>query len=171
MGAVSAASAAEQNVLAMASWNPAASRVRRTVDSASAQGSALHAFAECGQRVGEAVVAVDAGDFFDEVDFAFEVETPAGKRAHLPFGACADGVKPQPSPVSTDSTVAAVMPSLSSVVPRMRCTSLRASATGGRFAVRASSAGTRDVDEIAFDVAAVGEQDAADDGRGDWERR
>ena len=43
-------------------------------------GQRLHAFAECGQRVGEAVVAVDAGDFFDEVDFAFEVEAPAGKR-------------------------------------------------------------------------------------------
>ena len=35
---------------------------------------------ECGgERVGEAVVAVDAGDFFDEVDFAFEVETPGGE--------------------------------------------------------------------------------------------
>ena len=31
------------------------------------------------QRVGEAVVAVDAGYFFDEVDLAFEIETPAGQ--------------------------------------------------------------------------------------------
>ena len=66
-------------MLAMASWNPAESRVRRTVDSLSAHGNALYAFAEGGQRVGEAVVAVDAGDLFDEVDFAFEVEAPAGK--------------------------------------------------------------------------------------------
>ncbi len=38
---------------------------------------------------------------------------------------------------------------------------------GGRSAVRASHAGNANVDEIAFDVAAVGEQDAADEGRGD----
>src|SRR6185312_1872605 len=35
---------------------------------------------EGGQRVLEAVVAVDAGDFFDEVDFALEVESPAWER-------------------------------------------------------------------------------------------
>ncbi len=39
----------------------------------------LHAFAECGKRVSEAVVSVDARDFFDEIDFAFEVEAPTGK--------------------------------------------------------------------------------------------
>ena len=49
---------------------------------ASAQGKRLHAFAEGGQRVGEAVVAVDAGDFFNEVDFAFEIEAPAGQGVH-----------------------------------------------------------------------------------------
>ena len=32
-----------------------------------------------GERVGEAVVAVDAGDLFDEVDLALEVETPGGE--------------------------------------------------------------------------------------------
>ena len=32
-----------------------------------------------GEGVGEAVVAVDSGDFFDEVDLAFEVETPGGE--------------------------------------------------------------------------------------------
>jgi hypothetical protein len=32
-----------------------------------------------GQGVGEAVVAVDAGYLFDEVDFALEVETPGGE--------------------------------------------------------------------------------------------
>jgi len=35
--------------------------------------------AGCGEGVGEAVVAVDAGDFFDEVDLALEVETPGGE--------------------------------------------------------------------------------------------
>ena len=39
-GAVKAASAAEQKVLAMASWNPADNKVRRTAASLSAQGSA-----------------------------------------------------------------------------------------------------------------------------------
>ena len=29
-----------------------------------------------GKGVGETVVAEDAGDFFDEIDFALEVETP-----------------------------------------------------------------------------------------------
>ena len=33
----------------------------------------------CGEGVGEAVVAVDAGDLFDEVDLALEVETPGGE--------------------------------------------------------------------------------------------
>ena len=42
-------------------------------------GQRLYAFAECGKRVGEAVVAVDAGDFFDEIYFAFEIETPTGE--------------------------------------------------------------------------------------------
>ena len=32
-----------------------------------------------GEGVGEAVVAVDAGDLFDEVDLALEVETPGGE--------------------------------------------------------------------------------------------
>ncbi len=41
----------------------------------------FYSFAECGKRVGEAVVAVDAGDFFDEVDFAFEIEAPTGKNS------------------------------------------------------------------------------------------
>ena len=41
-------------------------------------GQRLHAFAKGGQRVGEAVVAVDARDFFNEVDFAFEIEAPTG---------------------------------------------------------------------------------------------
>ena len=40
----------------------------------------LHAFAECGKGVGEAVVAVDARDLFDEVDFALEIEAPTGKQ-------------------------------------------------------------------------------------------
>ncbi len=40
----------------------------------------FYALAECGEGVGEAVVAVDAGDFFDEIDFALEVEAPAGER-------------------------------------------------------------------------------------------
>jgi hypothetical protein len=35
------------------------------------------AFAELRQRVGEAVVAVDARDFFDEIDLALEIEPPA----------------------------------------------------------------------------------------------
>ena len=39
----------------------------------------LYAFAERGQSVGEAVVAVDACDFFNEVDFAFEIEAPTGE--------------------------------------------------------------------------------------------
>ena len=41
---------------------------------------------ERGKRIAEAVVAVDAGDFFDEVDFALEVETPAGQRTAWPAG-------------------------------------------------------------------------------------
>ena len=32
-----------------------------------------------GKRVGETVVAVDAGHLFDQVDLAFEVETPRGE--------------------------------------------------------------------------------------------
>jgi hypothetical protein len=32
-----------------------------------------------GESVGEAVIAVDAGDLFDEVDLALEVETPGGE--------------------------------------------------------------------------------------------
>jgi hypothetical protein len=32
-----------------------------------------------GESVGEAIVAVNAGDLFDEVDLALEVETPGGE--------------------------------------------------------------------------------------------
>ena len=32
-----------------------------------------------GKRVGEAVVSVDAGDFFDQIDLTLEVETPGGQ--------------------------------------------------------------------------------------------
>jgi hypothetical protein len=32
-----------------------------------------------GESVGEAIVAVDAGNLFDEVDLALEVETPGGE--------------------------------------------------------------------------------------------
>ena len=48
-----------------------------------------------------------------------------------------------PSALSTPSTVAAVIPSSSTVLPRMRCTSLSFDATGLRRAVRSSMAGTR----------------------------
>ena len=39
-----------------------------------------HRAGEAGQRVGEAVVAVDARDLFDEVDLALEIEPPARQR-------------------------------------------------------------------------------------------
>ena len=39
----------------------------------------LDAFAECRQRVGKSVVAVDARNLFNQVDFAFEIETPTGE--------------------------------------------------------------------------------------------
>ena len=39
----------------------------------------MNAFAERGESVGEPVVAVDAGYFFDEIDFAFEIETRTGQ--------------------------------------------------------------------------------------------
>ena len=42
-------------------------------------GQGADAFAECGEGVGEAVVTVDAGDLFDEVDFAVEIEAPTGQ--------------------------------------------------------------------------------------------
>ncbi len=114
-----------------------------------------HAFAECGQRVGEAVVSVDARDFFNEVDLALEIEPPTWQR-DLPCSLAlrrTAASSPQPRAVSTFSTVAAVMPSGSMVVPRMRCTSLSASAMGLRLAVRASSGGNAHIDEIAFDVS------------------
>src|ERR1700739_774656 len=53
-------------------------------------GQCFYAFAEGGKRVGEAVVAVDAGNFFDEIDFALEVEAPAWQ-AHMPYE-CLGGV-------------------------------------------------------------------------------
>ena len=39
-----------------------------------------HAFAEFGQRVGKAVVTVNARHLFDEIDLAFEIEPPTGQR-------------------------------------------------------------------------------------------
>ena len=41
-----------------------------------------------GEGVGEAVVAVDAGYFFDEVDLALEVETPGGEFYFEGAGEC-----------------------------------------------------------------------------------
>ena len=32
-----------------------------------------------GEGIGKAVVAIDAGNLFDQVDFAFEIEAPAGQ--------------------------------------------------------------------------------------------
>ena len=95
------------------------------------------------QRVGKPVVAVDARNFFNQIDLALQIEPPARQR-HLPaLRACCTAVQLTRSPdaVSTPSTVAAVIPSGSTVVPSIRCTSLSASATGSRFAVRASICG------------------------------
>ncbi len=50
----------------------------RTAASLAAVGWAMTGSAR-GEGVGEAVVAVDAGDFFDEVDLALEVEAPGGE--------------------------------------------------------------------------------------------
>jgi hypothetical protein len=48
-------------------------------DSAAAVGQLADRSGEGWKRVGEAVVAVDAGDLFDEIDFALQVEPPAGE--------------------------------------------------------------------------------------------
>ncbi len=70
--------------------SPSPSRLVRTVDSFSAHGEFDDRSGEkVGQRVLEAVVAVDAGDFFDEVDLAFEVEAPAWQRDLIIGCACA----------------------------------------------------------------------------------
>ena len=82
-GAVKAASAAEQKVLAIASWNPADKQSAADSGFALGPGQRLHAFAEGGQSIGEAVVAVNARDFFDQIDLALQVEPPTGQR-HLP---------------------------------------------------------------------------------------
>ena len=64
-------------VLEMDSLKPRARRRVRTAASLAAVGWAMTGGS--GQGVGEAVVAVDAGDFFDEVDLALEVEAPGGE--------------------------------------------------------------------------------------------
>ena len=79
-GAVRAASAAEQKVLAMASWKPAVEKRAAHDGFGFGPGQRANAFTEGGQRVGETVVAVDARDLFDEIDFALEVEAPTGQR-------------------------------------------------------------------------------------------
>ncbi len=48
-------------------------------------GQRFHALPERRKRVCKSVVAVDACDFFDEVDFGFKIETPAGE-GDLPCG-------------------------------------------------------------------------------------
>jgi len=53
------------------------------------------------------------------------------------------GARPHPRPVRTLSTAEAVIPSGSTVVPRIRWTSLRARLMGLRFAVRSSIPDTR----------------------------
>ena len=166
-GAVSAASAAEQKVLAMASWKPAASRVRRTADSASAQGRALNAFAESGQGVGETVVAVDAGDFFDEVDFALEVEAPAGQGdvpcASLRLRGVSRAAERGENVFDSGGGDAFL------VDGRAEDALHFAEREGDGLAMRGArlEGGDAHIDQIAFDLAAVGEQDAADERRGD----
>jgi hypothetical protein len=68
----------EAKVLEMDSEKPRASRRVRTAASVAAAGLRDND-AGRGEGVGEAVVAVDAGNLFDEVDLALEVETPAGE--------------------------------------------------------------------------------------------
>ena len=93
-------------------------------------GQRAHAFSECRQRVGKAIVAVDARYFFDEVDLAFEIEPPTGQRDGPGVAACLLAQARQSvgtrARAGTFSTVAAVMPSASRVVPRMRRTSASA---------------------------------------------
>ena len=43
-------------------------------------GQRTDALAEGRQRIGEAIVAIDARDFLDEIDLTFQVEPPTGKR-------------------------------------------------------------------------------------------
>ena len=86
-GANVTASVAEQNVLDRASFQPRPSSVWRTTASLRASGCSLTMPEKAGKRVGEAVVAVDACDLFDQVDLAFEIEAPAGQR-HLVVAFC-----------------------------------------------------------------------------------
>ena len=131
-------------------------------------GQRLHALAERGQRVGEAVVAVDARDLFDEVDFAFEIEAPTGE-SYLPCGS--------DSPCTTCETAAQreehafdrcsgdaflVDGCAEDAVDFAERESDGLAVGGARF-----DGGNTHVDQIALDRAAVGKQDAADEGRGD----
>ena len=153
----------------MASWNPAASKVRRTADSLSAQGKRLHAFAEGGQRVGETVVAIDARDFFDEVDFALEIEAPTGQ-GDLPVASWPARIVERARSRGRMSTFFDGRGGDAFLVDG-RAEDAVHFAEGERDGLAVGGAGfargNAHVDEIAFDVAAVGEQNAADERRSD----
>ncbi len=73
----------------------------------------------------------------------------------------------QPRPVRTDSTVGAVMPSLSIGLAEDAMHFAQRQRNGLAVGGAGFPRGDAHVDEVAFDAAAVGEQDAADDGRCD----
>ncbi len=73
----SSASPAETNVLEIASVKPSPRSVAADRPLLLCMRLLDHCTGERRQRVGETVVAVNARDLFDQVDFAFEVQTPA----------------------------------------------------------------------------------------------
>ena len=106
-----------------------------------------------GEGVGEAVVAVDAGDLFDEVDLALEVEAPGGELDGEGVGGRV-GVRVA---AEGSEVLRETMSAGDAFGRRGWCrggAGLRVteSAMGGRVAVRAATAGIDDVDEVAFDV-------------------
>ncbi len=121
---------------------------------------------EGGQGIGEAVVAVDAGDFFDEIDLAFEVEPPAGesdlsKRLRRILSSL------QPSAVRT--RFGGFGGDAFGVFGRAEDALDFADLQADRGAIRGAGLGfgDDDVDEVAFDFAAGFEDDLGDEGVGD----
>ena len=124
----------------MDSEKPRARRRVRTAASFAAVGWAMTM--RGGKSVGEAVVAVDAGDLFDEVDLALEVETPGGELDGEGFGGLI-GLSLQPSAVRYWWTISGGEAFGSEGGAEVALDLLDGERMGGRFAVRAAISGMR----------------------------
>ncbi len=153
----------------MASWNPAARKVRRMAASLSSQGSARTLAAEDGESVGEAVVAVDARDFFNEIDFALEIETPAGQRDLPGFAAFRSEGAAEGGEDTFDSGGGDAFGVERGSEKPMHFT--QRERHGWPLGGALFEGGHAHIDEFALDGTAVGEQNGADEWRTRRDRR